>query len=99
LPDVTLKYFDSLTTRPCVQDDAPNRFQSNDAPDDPFIVAFQGGADSLDPIMRSVTVAYSWQRGIFDTITHQLRNGDVVPRIATSWKKSARALNFMMAAR
>lgn len=57
-----------------------------DAPDDPFIVAFQGGADSLDPIMRSVTVAYSWQRGIFDTITHQLRNGDVVPRIATSWK-------------
>jgi len=53
---------------------------------EPLVVAFQGGADTLDPIMRSVTVAYSWQRAMFDTITHQKRDGSIVPRIATEWK-------------
>ena len=57
-----------------------------DSADDPLIVAFQGGAVTLDPIMRSENTAYSWQRHIFDTITFRTRKGKVVPRIATAWK-------------
>ncbi len=54
--------------------------------DHPLVVAFQGGASTLDPIMRSENTAYSWQRHIFDTITIRTRTGKVVPRIATAWK-------------
>ena len=57
-----------------------------DSASEPLVVAFQGGADTLDPIMRSVTVAYSWQRNIFDTLTHQERDGSIVPRIITKWE-------------
>lgn len=52
----------------------------------PLVVASQGGAATLDPIMRSENTAYSWQRHIFDTVTVTTRDGEVVPRIATAWK-------------
>ena len=57
-----------------------------DSPDERLVVAFQGGATTLDPIMRSETTTYSWQRHIFDLVTMQNRKGEVEPRIATSWK-------------
>lgn len=57
-----------------------------DSPNNPMVVAFQGGAVTLDPIMRHEATAYSWQREIFDTVTVRNRHGQVEPRIATSWK-------------
>ncbi|HYW76165.1 MAG TPA: ABC transporter substrate-binding protein [Gammaproteobacteria bacterium] len=57
-----------------------------DSPQNPLVVAFQGGAVTLDPIMRSENTAYSWQRHIFDTVTIRNRHGKVEPRIAVSWK-------------
>lgn len=57
-----------------------------DSAQDPLVVAFQGGAVTLDPIMRAENTAYSWQRHIFDTITIRNRKGKVEPRIAVSWK-------------
>lgn len=57
-----------------------------DSPQHPLVVAFQGGAVTLDPIMRSENTAYSWQREIFDTITVRNRHGHVEPRIALRWK-------------
>ena len=57
-----------------------------DSPGERLVVAFQGGATTLDPIMRSETTTYSWQRHIFDLITMQNRQGKVEPRIATAWK-------------
>jgi peptide/nickel transport system substrate-binding protein len=52
----------------------------------PLVVAFKGGATTLDPIMRSETTTNSWQRQIFDTITILAPDGAVQPRIATAWK-------------
>ncbi|MGH7050734.1 MAG: ABC transporter substrate-binding protein [Acetobacteraceae bacterium] len=57
-----------------------------DSASDPFIVAFKGGATTLDPIMRSETTTNSWQRHIFDTITILSPAGAPEPRIATGWK-------------
>ena len=52
----------------------------------PLVVAFKGGATTLDPIMRSETTTESWQRNIFDTITILSPRGKPVPRIAVAWK-------------
>jgi peptide/nickel transport system substrate-binding protein len=57
-----------------------------DSPNDRLIVAWQGGATTLDPIMRSETTTFSWQRHIFDLLTMPNREGGVDPRIVTSWK-------------
>ena len=57
-----------------------------DSPNERLVVAWQGGATTLDPIMRSETTTYSWQRHIFDLLTMPNRKGGVDPRIVTSWK-------------
>lgn len=57
-----------------------------DSADEPLVLGFQGAAESLDPILHSVSVAYSWQRHITDTITFRMPDGEVAPLIATSWK-------------
>jgi peptide/nickel transport system substrate-binding protein len=57
-----------------------------DSPNERLIVAWQGGATTLDPIMRSETTTYSWQRHIFDLLTMPNRKGGVDPRIVTAWK-------------
>ena len=57
-----------------------------DGPDEPLVIAWQGGATTLDPIMRSENTTYSWQRHIFDTLTLIDRQGGVQPRIVTAWK-------------
>lgn len=55
----------------------------------PLIVAFKGGATTLDPIMRSETTTESWQRNIFDTVTILDPHGKPMPRIAVAWKNLA----------
>ncbi|HUA77066.1 MAG TPA: ABC transporter substrate-binding protein, partial [Acetobacteraceae bacterium] len=65
---------------------ATARAAPGDSAADPFVVAFDGGATTLDPIMRSETTTNSWQREIFDTITMLSPSGVPEPRIATSWK-------------
>ncbi|HEU5017333.1 MAG TPA: ABC transporter substrate-binding protein [Pseudolabrys sp.] len=57
-----------------------------DSPAERLVVAWQGGATTLDPIMRSETTTFSWQRHIFDLLTMPNREGGVDPRIVTSWK-------------
>ena len=52
----------------------------------PLVLAFDGGATTLDPIMRSETTTISWQRQIFDGITMLAPDGKPEPRIATAWK-------------
>jgi peptide/nickel transport system substrate-binding protein len=55
----------------------------------PLVVAFKGGATTLDPIMRSETTTESWQRNIFDTVTILSPKGKPIPRIAVAWKNLA----------
>ena len=57
-----------------------------DGPDERLVIAWQGGATTLDPIMRSENTTYSWQRHIFDTLTLTDREGKPQPRIVTAWK-------------
>lgn len=59
-----------------------------DSPQTPLVVAWQGGATTLDPIMRSESTTYSWQRHIFDTLTLLGPDGKIEPRIATAWKNT-----------
>jgi len=51
-----------------------------------LVVAFKGGATTLDPIMRSETTTESWQRNIFDTLTIQNSKGKALPQVAVAWK-------------
>ena len=51
-----------------------------------LVIAFKGGATTLDPIMRSETTTESWQRNIFDTLTIMNNKGQALPRIVTAWK-------------
>jgi peptide/nickel transport system substrate-binding protein len=58
-----------------------------DSPQNPLTIAYNGGATTLDPIMRAENTTFAWQRHIFDTITIQDPNtGQPLPHIATSWK-------------
>jgi peptide/nickel transport system substrate-binding protein len=57
-----------------------------DAASSPLVVAFNGGAVTLDPIMRAENTSYAWQRHIFDTLTIQAPDGKPEPRIVTSWR-------------
>jgi len=62
---------------------------TGDSAQHPLVVAFKGGATTLDPIMRSETTTESWQRNIFDTITILSPQGKPMPRIAVAWKNLA----------
>ncbi|MDE2583240.1 MAG: hypothetical protein KGL52_16505 [Rhodospirillales bacterium] len=64
----------------------PARAAIGDSAQHPLVVAFKGGATTLDPIMRSETTTESWQRNIFDTITILNAQGKAMPRIAVAWK-------------
>ena len=57
-----------------------------DSANERLVVAWQGGATTLDPIMRSETTSYSWQRHVFDLLTMPNREGGIDPRIVTAWK-------------
>ena len=58
-----------------------------DSASNPLIIAFNGGAVTLDPIMRAENTTFAWQRHIFDTITIQDgQTGKPLPHIATTWK-------------
>jgi len=58
-----------------------------DSPQNPLVIAFDGGAVTLDPIMRAENTTEGWQRHIFDTLTIQNpKTGRPEPRIVTSWK-------------
>jgi peptide/nickel transport system substrate-binding protein len=58
-----------------------------DSPQNSLIIAFNGGAVTLDPIMRAENTTEGWQRHIFDTLTIQNpKTGQPEPRIVTSWK-------------
>ncbi len=47
-----------------------------DSPNRPLIIAFNGGAVTLDPIMHAESTTTAWQRHIFDTITIEGTHGD-----------------------
>ncbi|MGH7057833.1 MAG: ABC transporter substrate-binding protein, partial [Acetobacteraceae bacterium] len=64
----------------------PARAARGDSAASPLVVAFAGGATTLDPIMRSETPTESWQRNIFDTVTMLSPSGHPLPRIVTAWK-------------
>ncbi len=57
-----------------------------DSPDQPLVIAFDGGAVTLDPIMRSESTTTAWQQHIFDTITIEGTHGSLEPRIALKWQ-------------
>lgn len=65
---------------------ASARAAPGDSAKTPLVVAFDGGATTLDPIMRSETTTISWQLQIFDTITMLSPDGQAAPRIAIKWK-------------
>jgi peptide/nickel transport system substrate-binding protein len=66
---------------------ASSQARPGDSASSPLVIAYNGGAVTLDPIMRAENTSYAWQRHIFDTITIQdAKNGTPQPRIATSWK-------------
>ena len=53
----------------CVGLSAPGAFAAiGDSPDQPLVIAFKGGAVTLDPIMRSESTTTAWQQHVFDTI-------------------------------
>ncbi len=54
------------------------------APD--LVIAFQGGATTLDPMMRNETTAMTWQRHMFDNLTVYDREGVIQPWIVTGWE-------------
>ena len=51
-----------------------------------LVIAFQGGASTLDPMMRNETTAMTWQRHIFDNLTVFDREGNVQPWLVTEWE-------------
>ena len=66
---------------------AVSQSRIGDSASNPLVIAYNGGAVTLDPIMRAENTTFSWQRHIFDTITIQDANtGRPLPHIATSWK-------------
>lgn len=54
--------------------------------DDELVIAFQGGASTLDPMMRNETTTMAWQRHIFDNLAIFDRDGNVQPWIVTGWE-------------
>src|SRR5579872_4782254 len=74
------------TTLTALSSPAAPQARLGDSPSSELVIAFNGGATTLDPIMRSENTTYSWQRHIFDTLTIQGRDGKPEPRIVTSWK-------------
>src|SRR5271170_2137787 len=57
-----------------------------DSPNQPLLLAFNGGAVTLDPIMRAESTTTAWQQHIFDTITIEGTHGELEPRIAVKWQ-------------
>ena len=57
-----------------------------DSPDQPLVIAFNGGGVTLDPIMRAESTTTAWQQHIFDTITIEGVHGELEPRIAVKWE-------------
>lgn len=51
-----------------------------------LVIAFQGGAGTLDPMMRNETTTMAWQRHMFDNLTVFDREGNVQPWLATGWE-------------
>jgi peptide/nickel transport system substrate-binding protein len=57
-----------------------------DSPSQPLVIAFNGGAVTLDPIMRAESTTTAWQQHIFDTVTIEGTHGELEPRIAIKWQ-------------
>jgi len=51
-----------------------------------LVIAFQGGATTLDPMMRNETTAMTWQRHMFDNLAAYDRQGKIQPWIVTGWE-------------
>ncbi|MDE2517264.1 MAG: ABC transporter substrate-binding protein [Rhodospirillales bacterium] len=87
MPSRTIQWLGACGIAGCLAWTAqPAQAAIGDNAQQPLVVAFKGGATTLDPIMRSETTTESWQRNIFDTITFQSAQGKAVPRIAVAWK-------------
>ncbi len=56
------------------------------AQQDMFTIAFQGGATTLDPIVKLETLTINWQQYIFDTVTRYDKSGRIKPGIAQAWR-------------
>ena len=57
-----------------------------DSAGQPLAIAFNGGAVTLDPIMRAESTTTAWQQHIFDTVTIEGTHGELQPRIAVKWQ-------------
>jgi peptide/nickel transport system substrate-binding protein len=57
-----------------------------DSASQPLVIAFNGGAVTLDPIMRAESTTTAWQQHIFDTITIEGTHGELEPHIALTWR-------------
>jgi len=57
-----------------------------DSATQPLTIAFNGGAVTLDPIMRAESTTTAWQGEIFDPITIEGTHGELLPRIAVKWE-------------
>ncbi len=66
---------------------ASSQARPGDSASSPLVIAYNGGAVTLDPIMRAENTSFAWQRHIFDTLTIQDgKSGKPLPHIVTSWK-------------
>jgi len=66
---------------------ASSQARFGDSASSPLVIAYNGGAVTLDPIMRAENTSFAWQRHIFDTLTIQdAHTGQPLPHILTSWK-------------
>lgn len=54
--------------------------------DDELVIAFQGGAVTIDPHGRNETTTLGWQRHIFEPLTFFAPDGSLVPVLATGWE-------------
>ncbi|MGH7153561.1 MAG: ABC transporter substrate-binding protein, partial [Acetobacteraceae bacterium] len=57
-----------------------------DSPSQPLVIAFNGGAVTLDPIMRAESTTTAWQQHIFQTVTIEGTHGELLPQIAVKWQ-------------
>jgi peptide/nickel transport system substrate-binding protein len=56
------------------------------AQDDELVIAFQGGAVTIDPHGRNETTTLGWQRHIFEPLTFFAPDGSLIPVLATGWE-------------
>ena len=58
------------------------------AQDDELVIAYQGGAVTMDPHMRQETTTIAWQWHIYENLVRLNREGQLAPELAVSWEST-----------